>query len=160
MRKLTMRTLDDLDVIANICRAEHDKHGSVDVVIGATPEEHISRSVAQNRLAFLWYKEAAFQLADYDTDGYRGMCKLHVGVGIRKEKEAFREVYDRVIKPLAYEQKIACMKEPINFPITSEMSVKEMNRYLEGIEVFLCGLGAVLSKPEDLYFAALGIKKK
>jgi len=159
MRTVIMRALDDLDIIANICRAEYDKHGSVTVTIGVE-EEVLTRSLAQNRLAFLWYKEAAFQLGDYDAEGYRGMCKLHIGIAIRKEKESFRQIYDQHIKPLTYEQKIACMKEPINFPVTSEMSVKEMSRYLEGIEVFLSGLGAVLSKPEDLYLAAMGVRKK
>jgi len=67
MRKLTMRTLDDLDVIANICRAEFDKHGSVDVVIGEQSEEEKQRSALQNSSL---HKYCANISGDMNAAGY------------------------------------------------------------------------------------------
>jgi hypothetical protein len=156
MKKIQVKSLDDLDLAMRIIRFQLEEFGERLVIV--TNAEPDSRSSAQNRLSWLWYGEAAAQMKDYDTEGYRGYCKLNFGVPIRREKESFRLVYDQHIKPLPYEAKIACMKTPIDFPVTSEMGVKDMARYLEQVEVFLSGLGVVLSKPEDFYYLAMGVK--
>lgn len=91
------------------------------------------RSTEQNRLAFKWYGEIAAEFGDRLPHDVRAYCKLHHGVPIRREDDEFREVYDRVIRPLPYEAKLALMVEPIDFPITRDMSVKEMTRYLDAI---------------------------
>ena len=156
MKRIQVKSLDDLGKVLMVIRHYHDENGDCMVTVGPIEK---SRSVAQNKLSFLWYKEASEQLGEFDVDGYRAFCKLHFGVAIRKEKEEFMKVYDKHIKPLSYEQKIACMSEPINFPITSEMGVKDMYRYLEAVYVHFTGLGVLLSKPEDLYYLAMGVKK-
>lgn len=159
-RTIVMKSLDDLDVIANIARVEFEKYGKVSVTIGEFAEDEKSRSAKQNRLAFLWYKHAAFVMEDETAEAKRAYCKLHFGVPIRRENEAFREVYDRVIRPLNYAQKLEIMVGAIDFPVSRDMSVKEMARYLEAVEVFYTGLGVDLPKPDDLYRIAMGGKIK
>jgi hypothetical protein len=160
MIEIIIKNQQQLGDSFNTIREEFERLGEVVLTIDKLESLEKHRSNQQNRLSFLWYKEASDQLKDYDVDGYRALCKLRIGVAIRKEKPKFRIVYDRVIKPLTYEQKIACMMEPINFPITSEMGVKEMARYLEGVELFLTEAGVVLSKPDDIYYNAMGLKKE
>ena len=128
------------------------------LVVTCQPEEN-KRSVKQNRLSFLWYKAAADQLKDQAADECRAYCKLHFGIGILKaENPEFAAQYDAVIRGLTYEQKLLIMQAPIEFPVTSLMSVKAMAQYLEAVEVHLSGQGVDLPKPDDLYNSALGRK--
>lgn len=113
-------------------------------------EREEGRSPAQNRLSFLWYKEAAEQRKDDTREGYRAFCKLCIGIPILREKEEYRERYDKFLRPLTYEQKIAMMIDPFNLPVTSIMSVKEKGRYLDAIYIHFTSLGVKLSVPEDL----------
>src|SRR6056297_3492894 len=108
------------------------------------------RSLDQNRLQRLWLKEAEEQ-GDDSAEGYRRYCKLHFGVPIlRAENEAFREQYDRIIKPLTYEQKLELMGEPIDFPVTRLMTTRQNWEYLNQVEVFFRGLGFELTDPEAI----------
>jgi len=155
--KLMMDSLDSLDNILLRCRAKFQEHGIQEVVIRDYEQ---SRSIQQNRLAFLWYKTISLEKQDNTPEYYRSFCKLCIGVPIRRENDTFREKYDRVIRPLSYENKIEIMGEPINFPITRDMGVKEMTHYLDGIDRMYAEQGVVLPKPEDLYYSAMGIKRK
>lgn len=92
------------------------------------------RSVEQNRLQRVLLNEIAEQLGDRTAEEVRGYCKLTLGVPIlRAENELFAEAYDRIIKPLPYEQKIAMMMEPIDFGVTRKMTVAQKTRYLEAV---------------------------
>jgi len=148
---------DDIVVLSNRCKAILESRGPQEVIIKDL--DH-SRSNLQNRLAFHWYKYAAVDMGDEIAEDKRAYCKLHFGVPIRREDEAFREVYDRVIRPLTYEQKLEIMVGAIDFPVTRDMKVKEMSRYLEAMEVHYAGIGVILPKPEDLYYGAMGIKRR
>jgi hypothetical protein len=92
------------------------------------------RSTQQNALAFKWYGEISVELGDRLPHEVRAYCKLHHGVPIRREDEDFREVYDRVVRPLPYEHKLALMVEPIDFPVTRDMTIAQMTRYLDAIQ--------------------------
>jgi hypothetical protein len=141
-----------VDLIARRCKAIFEAHGIHEVIIQDYDQ---SRSAAQNRLAFQWLKAAVEQLGDETVEEKRAYCKLHFGVQIRREDDGFREVYDRVIRPLTYQQKLEIMVDPIDFPITRDMSVKEMARYLEMMGRHFSELGVDLPKPDDLYRKAL-----
>lgn len=154
---LVMDSLDSLDVVLARCRTLFNQNGVQEITVQNFEN---SRSVQQNRLSFLWYKYISIELSDGTPAEKRAFCKLHVGVPIRREKESFREVYDRVIRPLTYEQKIELMGEPIDFPITRDMGVKEMTTYLEGVDRLFAEQGVILPKPEDIYYSAMGIKRK
>ena len=88
------------------------------------------RSIDQNRLQFQWFNDLAKQ-GDQTAPEYRAEAKLMFGVPIlRAADETFREVYDKLIRPLSYEDKLSLMAEPVDFPITSKMNVETMTKYL------------------------------
>lgn len=129
--------------------------GPVKVSIGLASEK---RRALQNRLAFHWYYEAA-QQGDNDKAYYRAYCKLHHGVAIAKEDDVFAEQYDKIIKPLAYEDKLKAMVEPFELPVTSRFSIKQMNTYLNNVQQDLSAQGLTLTTSEDLYYKAMGIAR-
>lgn len=113
------------------------------------------RSLKQNRLQRLWLNEIAEQLGDLTPEDVRAYCKLTVGVPIlRAENDTFRERYDAIIKPLPYEQKMALMMEPLDFPITRIMTTKQATAYLDGVHRHFSERGIVLTDPGDLLGAA------
>ncbi|MEJ8308551.1 hypothetical protein [Agrobacterium larrymoorei] len=109
------------------------------------------RSTAQNRLQNMWFKEIAEQKGDIKPAEARAYCKLTIGIPIlREQNEAFRARYDEVVKPLSYEQKLAIMQEPLNFPVTSQMNTKQFTEYLDGIIRHFGEQGIVLTMPDDI----------
>ena len=107
----------------------------------------VNRSEDQNRLQRMWLNEAESQ-GDMTAEEYRGYCKLHFGVVIRKEDEGFAAEYDKIFKPLPYEMKLALMMEPFDFPVTRKMTVSQKCRYLDKIYEHFTGLGMRLTEPE------------
>jgi Fe-S cluster assembly scaffold protein SufB len=96
------------------------------------------RTKEQNRLQFLWAREAA--------EEQRNEWKLRFGIPImREDSPEFREVYDRLIKPLSYPQKIKAMEL---IAVTSLMKVKQMVRYLDAIERECAEEGVKLTAPD------------
>lgn len=109
------------------------------------------RSLRQNKLQRLWLNEIADQLGDQSPEEVRGYCKLTIGVPIlRAENEAFRERYDAIVRPLPYEQKLALMMEPLDFPITRLMTTRQATAYLDGVHRHFSEKGIVLTDPGDL----------
>jgi len=90
-----------------------------------------TRSVAQNNQGHVWYQQLAEELPDDDALGWKCYCKLHHGVPIlRAENLNFKDVYDKAIKGLKYEQKLEVMKI---LPVTSIMTKKQENKYFEAV---------------------------
>jgi hypothetical protein len=108
------------------------------------------RSTEQNRLAFKWYVEISDQTGE-DREDVRARCKLEIGVPIlRAEQEKFRATYDRLIRPLAYPEKLALIRD-IELPVTSLMNVDQMSRYLDIVFRRHAEMGVVLTIPPDRY---------
>lgn len=104
------------------------------------------RSLDQNRLQFLWAREASEQRGDVTADEVRCEWKLHHGVPILREESAeFREVYDSALKPLPYPMKLKAMRF---VPVTSEMKVPQMIRYLDTIQRECAEQGIRLTDPD------------
>jgi hypothetical protein len=109
------------------------------------------RSTAQNKLAHMWMAEIAQQKGDMTPSEVRAYCKLTIGVPLlRAENEAFREGYDRIVRPLSYEQKIDLMSEPLDLPVTRLMTTKQKTQYLDAIARHFGEQGIILTMPEDL----------
>ena len=107
------------------------------------------RSVEQNRTQRMWHNEAAEFLRDETAEEKRAYCKLHFGVPIlRNEDDNFCAEYDRLIRPMAYEDKLSLMALPIDFPVTRLMSTDQKCRYLNQVEVHYRGLGVPLTEPK------------
>lgn len=107
-----------------------------------------SRSNRQNRLSFRWYKDAEKQ-GDMTAQEYRAYCKAYFGVSILvAENDDFAIQYNELIRPLPYEDKMALMNPPIDLPVTSLMTVKQMSRYLNDVWDHFTGLGFTLTDPQ------------
>lgn len=104
------------------------------------------RSRDQNALQWLWATEVAEQFGDRTSDEVQRAWKLHHGVPILREDSAeFREVYDRAIRPLPYELKVEAMRF---IPVTSEMKVRQMVRYLDAIQRECLENGLKITDPD------------
>lgn len=112
------------------------------------------RSTQQNRLQRLWLNEAAAQFNE-PAEELRGFVKLNYGVPIlRAEDEEFLAKYDKHVRPLPYETKLALMQEPFDFPVSRLMNVDQCTRYLELVARYLTTRGAVLTEPDAMMRAA------
>ena len=112
------------------------------------------RTNAQNRLAQQWAADVSAQLGDRTPEQVRGHFKLHHGVPIRREDEGFAAVYDRALRPLPYEAKLACMMAPIDMPVTRDMTKAELTRYLDSIQAEFAPMGVRLTDPDELKWGA------
>lgn len=109
------------------------------------------RTTRQNRLQRQFAIDFAAQLTEHSAEEWRGYFKLHYGVPIlRAENEAFAKVYDEVIRPLPYEQKMLIMQVPVDLPVTSKMTTKQKKSYLDQIQKFAAERGIELTDPEAL----------
>lgn len=105
------------------------------------------RSAQQNALWRTWIVQLEKDLAEDSAEGYECEAKLEVGVPIlRAEDEDFRSFYDKALKPLAYEEKKFAMKYT---PVTSHMSVSQMNRFLYSVQKKYALKGINLQSNED-----------
>ena len=59
-----------------------------------------------------------------------------------------REKYDRIIRPMSYEDKLACMMEPLDFPVTRLMSASQKVRYLDHMHRHFLEMGLELTEPD------------
>lgn len=108
------------------------------------------RSSEQNRLAFKWYVEISDQTGE-DREDVRARCKLEIGVPILREAhERFRVTYDRLVRPLAYSEKLELIRDT-EMPVTSLMNVEQMSRYLDIVFRRHAEIGVVLTIPPDRY---------
>jgi hypothetical protein len=103
------------------------------------------RTLDQNHLQFLWAREAAEQRGDLTPEEVRCEWKLIYGVPIKREDEDFRATYDAAIKPLPYDRKLKAMTF---FAVTSEMSVRQMVRYLDTVQRECAEQGIRLTDPD------------
>lgn len=105
------------------------------------------RSIPQNSVSHAWYEQLAREMREDDADGWKSYCKLHHGVPIlRTEDEDFRATYDKAIRPLSYEQKLAVMKI---LPVTSLMTKAQLSKYLEAVQADFRARGVWLEFPQE-----------
>lgn len=105
------------------------------------------RSHDQNAISHVWYEQVARELREDTALGVKSFCKLHFGVPIlRAEDDEFRAMYDRVVKPMAYEDKVALMAW---FPVTSIMKTPQLSQYLEAVQAHYRRNGVWLQFPEQ-----------
>ncbi len=114
------------------------------------------RSLAQNRLQHLWIREIVEQYDHNQTvDEVRATLKLRYGVPILREaSEAFRKAYDRIFKPLPYEEKIEAMMV-MDFSVTRLMTKDQKTQYLNDIHQAFTSKGIFLTDPEERLYEAM-----
>ena len=108
------------------------------------------RSSEQNRLSQKWYAEISEQTGE-DREDVRARCKLEIGVPIMREaSDKFRATYDRLIRPLDYEDKLALIRDT-DMPVTRLMKVSDMTRYMDAVFLRHSEFGIVLTVPPDRF---------
>tara|TARA_R110000851_G_scaffold33896_3_gene90380 strand:+ start:1153 stop:1662 length:510 start_codon:yes stop_codon:yes gene_type:complete len=118
--------------------------GRVEIIV---QKHEPKRSTDQNRLQRLWCKEAG-QQGDCEAEWYRGYCKYHFGLGILcRDSEDYRNACKQVLGSLSYEQCIALMMEPHDYPVTRAMNKKQKTEYLDSCWQHFTGLGFRLTDP-------------
>ena len=146
MATRVIRDPDDIGKLATFLSARTKFPLTVTVTQG------VSRRPAQNRLAQRWYTDVSRQLGDQTHEEVRAFCKLHFGVPIlRSENEAFRQSYDRTMKHLPYEEKLAAV-QAFDLPVTRLMTVKQMTAFMDEMQRHWAGLGVRLTDPEALKY--------
>jgi len=104
------------------------------------------RSLAQNKLMWLWAQEAADQRGDTSRVEVQREWKLRHGVPIlRADSVEFRVFTDLALKPLNYEQRMTAMSF---VPVTSEFKVPQMVAFLDAIERECAVQGIRLTDPD------------
>ena len=140
-----IREPDHVDALAAMLRFRK-------LPITVTWTQGAPRSHAQNRLAQRWFTDIATQLGDQTHEDVRAECKMRFGVPIlRAENEAFRLSYDRVIKPMPYEEKLEAIKA-FDLPVTRLMTVKQMTEFMDAMQKHWSAQGVRLTDPEALKY--------
>lgn len=115
-----------------------------------------NRSDAQNRLSHKWYAERSIDtgLSPIEEKNY---CKLIHGCPILiAEDDDFASFYNEALAPLSYEAQLRAM---VWVPVTSTMNTKQMSVYMNQMDEEAASVGIMLSRPEDLYYAAMGLRR-
>lgn len=154
-----MQLLREADSVSTHYASTHEQKAHISeeimntaggVTVSITKGKVKFKSYEQDKLENMWHREAAEQLRDETPEQKRGYCKLHFGVPIlRGEDEEYRKIYDRVIRPLAYEQKLQCMMVPIDMPVTRLMKSGQKKRYLDDVWAHYAGQGVKLTDPNE-----------
>lgn len=106
------------------------------------------RTKDQNALQWLWATEVAHQRGDVTPADVQAEWKLRHGIPIlREQSPEFRDVYDRCLKPLSYEQKIEAMRD-LDIPVTSALKVRQMVSYLDAVQQESVSHGFKLTDPD------------
>lgn len=140
---MTTRTIQTPDQIPSLLRLI----GNRKLPVTVTVTDGAAKTTRQNKTQFMWFKEVAEQLGDRSAGDVRKEAKLTLGVPIlRSENEAFRVKYDRILRPLPYQDKLELMEW---FPITSLMTTKQHTAFLDAVFRKFTQQGVVLTMPED-----------
>lgn len=142
----------------NILRTPADKAAAIELLKGLDESKpwqfdlrpyKRDRSAEQNRLAFRWYTEISRHLGDQTAEEIRAHCKAYLGIPIlNRDNEAFRETYNRCIRPLSTENKLEII-ERMDIQITRLMNVKQMSEYLGAMQMYWSRQGIVLEGTDD-----------
>ena len=91
------------------------------------------RSLDQNALKEVWYKDISTHRGDVSINEARRECKLKHGVTIlRRDSPMNNWLYEKSLDLLPYEKQLIMMDA---FGITSEMSTSQMKEYLSEINL-------------------------
>lgn len=139
---MIINSRDRLDECIGEIRQSYAEHPHLKVTIKSSKK----RSLDANALSWEWYGMISRQLAEETVEQVHERCKLEIGVPIlRAEEPEFRAVYDRVLKPLSYEDKLAMIRY---IPVTSIMNRKQMSQYLKDMQRIHAQRGVVLESVE------------
>jgi hypothetical protein len=134
-----IRTADDLDLLFTLL-------GNVKLPLTVDWVQGADRTGQQNRLMWKWAQEASEQRGDVTPDEVQREWKLNHGIPILcEDSEDYRRFCTATLKHLTYQGRVAAMRY---VPVTSEMKVKQMVRFMDTVERECVENGIQLTQPD------------
>lgn len=136
-----IRTADDLDSLFTLLGTllSKGKPLTVDYEVGA------DRTAQQNKLQWKWAQEAGDELGE-TADEVQRRWKLDIGIPILcVDRDDYRRFCRLTLRRLSREERIEAMKFT---PVTSEMNVRQMIRFMDAVERECLEQGIVLTAPD------------
>ena len=136
-----IRTADDLDALFTLLGTllGKGKPLTVDYEVGA------DRTAQQNKLQWKWAQEAGDELGE-TADEVQRRWKLDIGIPILcVDREDYRRFCRLTLGRLGREQRLEAMEFT---PVTSEMNVRQMVRFMDAVERQCAEQGIVLTQPD------------
>ena len=93
---------------------------------------HNMRSLSQNALKSVWYKDIADYYGDRTAKDVERECKFKYGLLILRRKEVNNWLYSRSIDKLRYDKQLILID---SFAVTSAMSTAELKEYMNMMQV-------------------------
>lgn len=107
--------------------------------------EGVDRTAQQNKLMWKWATEAGEQVGE-TTDEVQRRWKLDHGLPILcEDSQDYRTFCRMTLGPLSYEKRKLAMKFT---PVTSEMNVRQMVKFMDAVERECLENGIVITQPE------------
>ena len=123
--------------------------GGIPVPFELVISDKRTRTLEQNALLHKWVEELTEQRGDVESGDVKAEIKLRFGIPIlRRDEPKFKETYDRLLKPISYEEKIELIRY-MGLPVTSVMSVKQLTELLETAERYYTSKGFTLTAGVD-----------
>ena len=127
MREVADRQNDDQDIFGKILEAD--------------------RTLRQNNFINTMYRDIAVQLGDRSEREVRWECKLNIGLPIlRPEDPVFNGFCAKALGHLTHEQRLKSMEY---IDVTSRMSVKQAQRYIDQVIITYTEQGVALAYEQD-----------
>lgn len=137
-----IRNADDLDALFTLLGNLLSKKKALTVDY----TEGVDRTAQQNKLMWKWAQEAGDQLGETGDEVQR-RWKLDHGLPILcVDSEDYRQFCRMTLAHLGREQRLKAMEFT---PVTSEMNVRQMVRFMDTVERECVGEGIVLTQPES-----------
>ena len=138
MASRLIRNADDLDALFTLL-------GNLKLPLTVEWTQGADRSAAQNRTMWRWAQEAGDQLGE-TADEVQRRWKLDHGLPILcVDSEDYRSFCRLTLGKLTREQRLKAMKFT---PVTSEMTVRQMVRFMDTVERECVENGVQLTQPE------------
>ena len=113
------------------------------------------RSSQQNRLIHKWFTEIAKQRGDVTKEDVKAESNIKYGLPIlRRDNPVSQWVIEKAIDPLPYEKKLAFIKSGA-VAITSQMTVPQLQEYMDAMAHDYRAEGFTLTDPEAMKYEAL-----
>jgi hypothetical protein len=137
VKRVIERTKPKQHILESMIQAHFKEYPDSDKAIIEIKDDKDSRSIKQNRLYWEWVSVIGGELG-YTKDETHAILR------------------DKFLGYTETTTKLSVIKE---LRSTTKLKVKEFKDYLEQIDILMSEYGIILSRPEDLYYESMGIKR-
>lgn len=105
------------------------------------------RTLSQNALFHLYFSQISAQRGDVSADQVKGEMHRRIGLPIRLKDERFAWIWDRTGADMPYEKQCSFLASGI-LNVSSGMSTKQLNEYIDALVDYASQRGWALTVPE------------